>query len=478
MAVASTSFKLRQILRFPAHNITGRGIDIRLGGLNVAFRSGGLATGLDTNTIIQQLVAIEKQPIHKLNVKRTGYSTKISKLGKIKSSVLGLRSQARALDTTKEFLVAKATPSDTDFFNATATGDAALASYDITVSQLATGEKTRSASYAAATSEVKAGGLTFSVNGGDDQLVTIDAGMTLEQAAARINEQVSGISAAVIVGKTESRLVISANETGFKVGGNASDAIVVSEAYTGGTGTELGLTEFATAKNAVMTIDGVAVESSKNEVTSALSGVTFNLKKITTQTETLSVAKDTDKVVENVKSFVTSYNKVIELLNLETKVTAKTNRLLSLGGDSAIRSLGHSLKKAVTQKITSLSANKYNSLASIGIKNLNGKMTLDESKLKTAMDDNVQQVAALFTAADGVTKTVIPLTEAYGLSGGVLSGRVEGMTKSMRNIDNRILGLENRVAKVEQQLIKQFSALEQAVAGINKQSSFLAGSLG
>ena len=159
------------------------------------------------------------------------------------------------------------------------------------------------------------------------------------------------------------------------------------------------------------------------------------------------------------------------------RVSAKTDRASTLAGDNSIRALSAALKKAVTNSVSSVSGNKYNALNTIGITIKNGVMSVDKTKLTEALDDKIQQVSDLFTVADGFATALNPIAEQYGAVDGLLADRIEGLNKSTRSIANRILKLEARVSKFETQLVRQFSSLEQAVAKLQQQGNFLAGSL-
>ncbi|HIA00671.1 MAG TPA: hypothetical protein EYN06_09265 [Myxococcales bacterium] len=441
------------------------------------IRTGGLATGIDTQGLIKQLVAIESAPVNKLKYQKKGFEAQISRIGTIKSSLLSLKSKMESMDTQKEFLSIKATSSDDDFFTATADGNASIAPYTLSISQLAVAEKNMSQAFAATTDVVKAGTITIAVAGGDAQDITIDEGDTLADVAAKINANASGVSASVIQGATEARLILTADDTGYTVGGTVNDAIVVSEAYTGLTGAEVTLTQTTTAANAILIIDGVSVESKSNDVADAITGVTIKAVKVTTDDLTLKIEKDSEKIVETVQGFVDAFNSTMGLLNEELKVKAKTDRGASLAGDTTIRALKFALSKAVTSQITSLANNKYTGLNAIGIKNLNGVMSLDTTKFNAALDDKLQQVSDLFTVSDGITKGLIPITKNYALSDGVLAERTNGINTSIKNIDRRIIRLEDRIAKYSAQLLKQFTALESTVARLSSQGNYLAQAL-
>ena len=103
----------------------------------MAIQSSGLISGIDSKTLIQQLMTIERQPAQKLEAKKSGFQTQISKLGKITSALKTLEAKLKALDTMDEAVVLKASSTNTDSFTATAAKGAKPASYSVQVTDLA-----------------------------------------------------------------------------------------------------------------------------------------------------------------------------------------------------------------------------------------------------------------------------------------------------------------------------------------------------
>lgn len=101
----------------------------------------GIATGLDTASIINQLVAIRRQPIVRLEYRRTMLEAARGTLATFKTKLLDLQSAAQALDTANEFAALIASSSAENLLTVTAGGDAAPGSYEIVVHNLAVAQK-------------------------------------------------------------------------------------------------------------------------------------------------------------------------------------------------------------------------------------------------------------------------------------------------------------------------------------------------
>src|SRR5439155_5943498 len=100
---------------------------------------GGLATGLDTNSIIDQLVALEKRPVQLLGIEVQDVQATQTSINTLGSKLATLRSAAHALATTDGVLVRAATSSDTDVLAAAAGAGAQPGSVTLTATQLARG---------------------------------------------------------------------------------------------------------------------------------------------------------------------------------------------------------------------------------------------------------------------------------------------------------------------------------------------------
>lgn len=194
----------------------------------------------------------------------------------------------------------------------------------------------------------------------------------------------------------------------------------------------------AVGTNAKATIDGKTYESSTNKLNVAnviynFNGVSAKNADGTSQASTISVSQDTDKIVDNVKKFVETYNSLIDSLNTKYREEKNTdykpltkkqegemtesqidkwNEKAKSGllyHDNNIYSIISDMREALYTKVdavdtvlTDSKGNKYsyNSMSSIGITSSTnqGHITLDEEKLKKALTEDPDCVYQLFAS--------------------------------------------------------------------------------
>ena len=93
------------------------------------FTFGGLASGLDTNTIIQQLISIERLPIQKLEAQKATEQSRLDLVGTLSGLVKSLQTSAAALGSTDSFLSYTASVSHEGIANVSTTGTAQSGSH-------------------------------------------------------------------------------------------------------------------------------------------------------------------------------------------------------------------------------------------------------------------------------------------------------------------------------------------------------------
>ncbi|MBT9556117.1 MAG: flagellar filament capping protein FliD [Myxococcales bacterium] len=442
----------------------------------MTIRTGGIASGLDTNSIIDQLVAIERAPINSLNTKKNGQTAQISTLAKIKAALQKIETAAKSLDTQAELFSMKTTSTAEASFTAKAAGNAGAGSYDVTVTQLAKAAKMRSAGIANTDLAVKSGTVNVTLKGGEAQSFSIAAGDKLADVAAKFNEQIDGATATVINDGTTSYITFTSDETGFRKDQTPADALVVDFAYTGAVGNEIALSTVQAAQNAAFTLDGLPVTSELNDVTSAITGVTLTLKKETTQAEKLKVETDPAAVETKLKALVDAYNEAVEMVTKETTVNPTSDRRKTLAGDATVRGIRNALSGASTGSIASMANTPFPSLASIGIKtDATGKLSIDSTKLGTALATSPTAISKLMNADDGILGRIKTATKSYTDADGMLTNRSKGLTDSVKGIDARIASLETRVETYKAQLVKQFTSMESALSKIQSQGNAISG---
>ncbi len=445
----------------------------------MTIRSGGIASGLDTNAIIDALVKAERAPINKLSVQKTSITTKITKIGSIKSAMSELVDAAGAVDSLNKVLAANASTSNSGVVSATASGEATPGSYSLTVQNLAVAEKDRSVAFSSADAPVKAGSLTISVQGEDDVVVDIAEGDTLVNVIDKINSSGALVSATKIYDGTSYYLDINAQNSGYD-GATAADAVVLTESYTGTTGTELGLSEVRQAENAQFTFEGMAMTRKSNTLSDVVTGLTMELQAETATAVTVDVGVDADGVVANIKAFVDKFNALAGKVEGELQVAEGTDRQSSLAGDPMLRSLRSDLSSLVYTPRANAGSDP-SILSSIGIKTgRDGSLEINEDKLREAIANNPNGVGRLFAdSTDGLAERISVMDDRYlDYVDGIFKNREEGLQRSADNIDDQIAKMELRVKAYEQTLINQFTAMETTISNLQRQGNSLLSAFG
>ena len=159
----------------------------------------GLATGIDTQSILSQLMQIEAIPLQRMQAQQAVLTNKQGLFAHLKSILVGFNSNASALNTAASFNPIKVTSSNAEVATATATSSAVAGVYSLAVSKLATTHKASSAAQASATTALNYSG-SFIVNG---RAVTVEASDTLSSIAGKINSAGANVTASVINGGTD-----------------------------------------------------------------------------------------------------------------------------------------------------------------------------------------------------------------------------------------------------------------------------------
>jgi flagellar hook-associated protein 2 len=208
----------------------------------MAISSTGVGSGLDVNSIVTQLVAIEKQPLQALTTKATTFQTQLSSYSTIKSQVSALETAAAALSTSSGFAIQKATSSDATAVTVTATSAATASVLSVEVTQLARAQSSASVGVAVGTKistdgklSIQLGSWAGSTFTGSGSVTTVDiaADATVANIASAINAKYAGltdgVTATVLKDGTAERLVVTSKNTGeaagFHIGATGTDLL-------------------------------------------------------------------------------------------------------------------------------------------------------------------------------------------------------------------------------------------------------------
>jgi len=252
-----------------------------------------------------------------------------------------------------------------------------------------------------------------------------------------------------------------------------------------------------------------------------ISGVTYDLKG--KGTATINIMPDNDKAVEAVKSFVDDYNALLSTINgkLSEKryknflpLTADQRSAMSeseiknweekaksgmLLRHPMLQNLVYSIRNDISNPVAGLTGinpvnrARYNTMASIGITtgswNENGKLYLDEAKLKEALEYDPDIVSKMFaTNGDDSSEQGIATRLYDTLQGGIEKIKTEAgitptetkstLAKLIKDYDDSLYNFNKKLIALEERYYQQFNAMEAALNKISQQSNWLAKQFG
>jgi len=444
----------------------------------MSISSLGIGSGLDLNSLVDRLLAAEREPREqRLDRREVNLQAQISAFGTLRGGLSQVEAALGRLARIEDGRTA--TSSNSSSVRVTATPQADPGRYTVQVEQLATAESRATDPFADPDAALGAGTLSLRVGAGDAVQIAIVSGSdSLRGVRDAINAAKAGVQASIVNDGSGARLVLTANKTG------AENTITLTvNPDDGGPGTlaqldSLNSNEAATgARDAVLTINGLPITSASNELENVIDGLTLDLRATTEAGSpvTVNVTEDRGAVREAVKAFVEAYNAVVDQTNQLTRFNPETREAALLVGDGTVRSIRSRLSAGLNQPGGPAGA-AFNNLVSLGVRTgENGKLSLDEGALNRAMDRDLgSTVGVLNDVGAGMRDTV----QAFTDTGGLLEIRSEGLRTRVRDINTQRERLEDRMVQMEARLVRQFGNLDALVGQLQNTSAFLDQQLG
>jgi len=428
----------------------------------------GIGTGtLDTASLVEQLMAIERQPIDRLDTKETAFNAQISAFGSIKSRLSTLQSAAETLSDPNSLAAFSATAGNTDVMTATAGTFARAGSYTVNVQQMATAQKSFSSLYTS-TDTFGAGTLSFSINGSTEDVVLSSSSNSLQDVANAINDAGISVRATVVNGDAGSRLVLTSRDTGtdnaFTLSVSGGDANLTSLGTFDGSNPNA-----VTAQNAIITVEGETVTSQSNQITSAIANVTITAKLV--GTSTLEVARDSSGISDSVQAFVDAYNAMRSEITKQTAYDADSKTAQPLNGDATTRNLLSHLRSSISTVPSGLSGGNFEYLFNLGVSlQQDGTLSFTSSKLDDAINSDFNGV---MTALNAYGTSIADMATAFTESDGLIDNRVNGIGTSISTLDDQRTRMEQQLTVTEARLRAQFTALDTLMASLSTTSTYL-----
>ncbi|MEW9572822.1 flagellar filament capping protein FliD [Rhodanobacter sp. Si-c] len=442
-------------------------------GSSAILSSLGVGSGLDVNSIIDALVnAKAAGPRQQISNQTTQLQAQEAGLTALSSALSAMQDALTTLGSITTYRTYTSTLSNTAVGTATTQSSAQPGTYDIVVNSLATAQKRVSGAYASG-SAVGAGTLTVAV-GGSSMNIDVSSTASINDIASAINGSSSnpGVQATVVNGANGAQLLLTSTQTGV-----ANAFTVTADASSSS-----GLTSLANTLNtpgsneaadASLSIDGVAVTSASNTVSSALPGVTLSLA--ATGSTTLTVAQDPSAVTTAVNNFVTAYNSYASTVSSLNSYDPTSQQAGVLLGDSTLMSVQRQINSILSGGVA---GNSIGSLAALGIsRNADGTLSVDSNQLNSQLQSNPSAVQGLFASANGYATTLGNALNSFTGSGGIISTRVSSIQSQLTNLSQEQTALTARMTAYATQLRQQYTALDTLMSTLKNTSSSITTSL-
>lgn len=378
----------------------------------------GLGSGIDIKSIVEGLVAAERQPQEfQLTRQESNLQAKLSSFGVFKSGLSDFRASLAGLRDSAKFLSLKATSSDSSVISASVSSNADVGKFNLESKQLAQAQGLASAGFSDANATVGTGTLTikfgttsydpdtdaytgFTQNADKGTLtLNLDAtNNTLTGMRDAINNAKAGVNASIVYDGGAYRLVLASEDTG------QANSMQISVSDPSLTGFEFNaaatnMTQTQVAQDAVLSINGLDVTSSSNTFKDTLKGVTLDLAKAQPgQKINLDIAKSSAGVVDALEGFVKSYNELNASVKQLSSYDSETKTASALLGDATLRTAISQIRGVLGGVVNGLQGAAYRTLVDLGLKTeADGSLKLDAAKLNAALASDPDGVAAVFT---------------------------------------------------------------------------------
>jgi flagellar hook-associated protein 2 len=470
------------------------------------IRMTGMATGLDTDALVKQMMQAKKIPVDRMKQQQTSLTWQRDAYRDMNTLMSQLRDAANNL-RLESYMNPKKVTTDNAMVTATAAADANKGVYALTVHQMATAASITSSPLSSATAPLNSSDTVLNINGTD---ITFTANSTANDVVSAINAKTADTGVKASFDAVTRKLTFNSNKTG--------STSKIDIAFTSGDGSmisNLNLpTTSATGNQAIVDYNGsTGLTFDTNNFT--VDKISFQLKPSLGATfpanVNVAVDSDTDKAFNNVKAFVEKYNEVVEKvydktheakyrdyqpLTEDQRTNMKDDQIKLwedkaksglLRNDATLTGALDSFRNDLMNPVTGLPAGNYDSLSDIGITTSqpgttnafmeHGKLYLDEDKLKNALASNPEQVSDLFVNGFGeriyqdANTTMTRLTKQAGSAATLTDNSI--LSVRLRDLNDDITDATSKLSDYENQYYKQFAALETAMNKMNSQSAWM-----
>lgn len=461
------------------------------------------AKGIDVASIVSGLMAIEQQPVDKLQAQIDQKTTVISTLGVLKAKVSTLESAAKALENTSVYSLRDAASTDSAVVSATASSAAVAGAYTVKIAQTATASQFSLGGFAQAEdpSNETVGVSGFSMTVGSTTY-TPDAAKvtTLSDVVEWINGLDAPISAQrVSVGDGTVSVVISGTTTG------ADNAVSLHGTIKNSANGDATQQTLLVARDSIFSVNGLKLQRSTNRIDDAVSGLVLQFNAPIDPPDVASPytsiaaadfgqanAKDAtvnvrigsqDLATPALKDFVAAFNGLVTFYKEQTAASTDATKRGLLNTDMTMRSFIERVRTLYNNPVAVVGDSTQDfSFSSIGLEmQRDGTIKLNESKLSQAVSNGLQEKLAtgvrLGKESGGSMTLTTYLTNSLLTSTGIVSTHISDVETQQSDLRERKTKLEDRLATVQARYYSQYAALDALLFRMQTQSDSLASAI-
>jgi flagellar hook-associated protein 2 len=436
----------------------------------------GLSSGIDTKTLIDQLIQVDRAPARIAEANKAKAQTRLDAIKTMNTRLLAARDALDAVKTTTNFAAKKASSSNETAVAVTATSSAIAGSLNISVKHLATSHQVATAGQTSATTPVAAGSLVFrlaSTTSGSPDIVITPTTNTLSGLADAINATDQGLVASVVNdgSATPYRLVITSSKTGQA---NAITSMVGTGGFAAIVPDLSSLETVSEAQDAEVRVGnpttGLKLTSSSNIMNQAIPGLSLTLKS-EVDNIAVTVSQDPSSGLGSVQAMVDALNSANAYYASNSKYDVATKTSGTLFGDYDLRSRLDGLQRQLTQIFTSQPSG-FQSLADVGVTiGDSNNLTINTTTFNAKLAENPSAVASLFSAATHAAYTTVDgLTNSVN---GTMALKQGAIDSQIQTYADRITSIDNRLAQRRAFYESKFLAMEKITAQMKSQGNSL-----
>jgi len=444
----------------------------------------GGGSGIDIFKLARDLADVEKEPkqlaiqssIDKSEASISGYAAISFQLGEVKSAF-------ESFDDVSELATSKSTSSNSDVVEmSTLSGETLRGTYDITVSQIATEQRTTSNTFTSVNQSLSESSFDITISIGNQSVtnhtISVDTA-TPDGVVTAINDSNIGVTASLV------RLGNAADEYQILLQGDKGS----EGAFTVSSSVDLGLDESSNtlqnAGNAQFVFNGLSIERETNEINDLVAGATLTIKAPSEDTISVRVSSGENLLKGSLQNMISAYNDLKGIMDALVDSDSEIENGGALVSDySGVRFVEQQIRDAIFEDAET-SSGSIDSLRDLGITtDKNGKLVLDEDIFDDVLNDSYDDVKMMLTAgtdnqsefssgSQGLAQSVILKIEELVGNDGILALRQENAEAAIEVYQEDMFKLEERIELLYDRYLAQFTAMESLVREMNNTRDYL-----